>query len=66
MSRISVPLPNEATRRALVELAEREWRDPRDQAAKLLVEGLERAGVLPAEEQATADRASDRPAVSAA
>ena len=49
MRAIYVPLPNEETRRALIQLAEHEWRNPREQAAKLLVEGLRRAGVLPDE-----------------
>ncbi len=34
-------------RHALGELAIREYREPDDQAAYLIVEGLERAGVLP-------------------
>jgi hypothetical protein len=42
---IYAPIPTVA-REALYELAEREWRDPREQAAKLIVEGLERAGAL--------------------
>ncbi len=42
---IFVPLPD-VPRDALYELAEREWRDPREQAAKFIVEGLRRAGVL--------------------
>jgi hypothetical protein len=43
---IYVPLPDEQTRRALVNVAEREFRDPRAQAAKYIVEGLKRAGIL--------------------
>jgi hypothetical protein len=35
-------------REALVELARRERRDPRDQAALIVVRELERAGLLPA------------------
>ena len=42
---IYVPLP-EPARQALYDLAEREWRNPKEQASKLLVEGLCRAGVL--------------------
>ena len=42
---IFVPLPD-VPRDALYELAEQEWRDPRDQAAKFIVEGLRRAGAL--------------------
>jgi hypothetical protein len=34
---------------ALVNLALSEWRRPRDQATKLLIESLERAGALPKE-----------------
>ncbi len=46
MRPIYVPLPDEQTRRALVNIAEREFRDPRAQAAKFIVEGLQRAGAL--------------------
>ena len=46
MRPIYVPLPDEQTRRALVNIAEREFRHPRAQAAKFIVEGLKRAGVL--------------------
>lgn len=45
MSGVFLRLP-EPTRRALVLLSEREFRDPRDQAALLVTEGLQRAGVL--------------------
>ena len=44
-SSVYVRLPEQA-REALYELADREWRDPRDQAAKLVIEGLHRAGAL--------------------
>ena len=44
-SSVYVRLPEQA-REALYELADREWRDPRDQAAKLVIEGLRRAGAL--------------------
>jgi hypothetical protein len=47
-SNVYVPLPSSAAD-ALRELARREFRHPRDQAQKLLVEGLRRAGALPAE-----------------
>ena len=53
MRPIYVPLPDEQTRRALVNIAEREFRDPRAQAAKFIVEGLQRAGAL------TDDRPTD-------
>ena len=53
MRPIYVPLPDEQTRRALVNIAEREFRDPRAQAAKFIVEGLKRAGAL------TDDRPTD-------
>ena len=46
MRALYVPIPDERARRALIELAEREFRDPRDQAALLVVEGLRRAGAL--------------------
>jgi len=55
MRAIYVALPERA-RKALIELAEREYRDPRDQAAKLLTEALRQAGALaddaPADEEA--------------
>ena len=44
--RIGVVLP-EPAREALVDLAEREYRDPRDQAAVLVLEGLRRRGLVP-------------------
>ena len=53
MRPIYVPLPDEPTRRALVNIAEREFRDPRAQAAKFIVEGLKRAGALPTDDQPT-------------
>lgn len=43
---VSVPLPGDAVE-ALVDLAVREWRNPRDQAAMFVIEGLRRAGALP-------------------
>jgi hypothetical protein len=43
---IFVPLLDEH-REALVDLADREWRRPVDQAAKILIEGLQREGALP-------------------
>lgn len=45
MRAIYVPLPERA-REALFDLASREYRDPRDQAAMLLVEALRQAGAL--------------------
>lgn len=47
MRGIYVPVSDPAARRALVNLAEREMRDPRDQAAFLILEGLRAAGALP-------------------
>lgn len=44
MRSIYVPLPEDATDR-LVELARRELRDPKAQAAVLILEGLRRAGL---------------------
>ena len=46
MRPIYVQLPDEQTRRALVNVAESAFRDPRAQAAKFIVEGLKRAGAL--------------------
>jgi len=51
---IYVQLPDEQTRRALVNVAESEFRDPRAQAAKFIVEGLKRVGAL----------TDDRPSIS--
>jgi hypothetical protein len=45
MRRITVPLKTDE-RDALWQLAERERRDPRDQAAVIVVKELERAGLL--------------------
>ena len=45
MAAVYVPLPRDV-KDALLTLAEREDRDPRRQAARLLQEGLVRAGVL--------------------
>jgi len=59
-SNVYVSLPNTAAD-ALRELARREFRHPRDQAAKLLVDGLRRAGALPTEQTE-----SDRPSASLA
>jgi hypothetical protein len=55
-----VPLAEDAVD-ALRELAFRELRDPRAQAAYLVLDGLRRAGALPAEPAAT-----DRPSAAAA
>ena len=52
---IYVPLPTPA-REALYELAEREWRHPKEQASKLLVEALQRAGALPTDDRLTDSR----------
>jgi hypothetical protein len=45
---IYVPLSTPA-KEALYQLAEREWRHPKEQASKLLVEALRQAGALPAD-----------------
>jgi hypothetical protein len=50
--------------RALVDLAEREYRDPRDQAVVLVLEGLRRRGLVP--DATTAPAADDQPASMAA
>jgi hypothetical protein len=52
MRPISVRLPTE-DRQALAELALREYRDPSDLAAFLIVEGLRRMGALPELKTAT-------------
>ena len=61
---IYVPLPTPA-RQALYELAEREWRHPKEQASKLLVDALRRAGLLadqqPADAKHSALEGGDRP-----
>lgn len=48
MLRITVPLQIDE-RDALISLAQRERRDPRDQAALIIRRELERAGLLPAD-----------------
>jgi hypothetical protein len=53
---------DEPEARALIGLAEREYRHPRDRAAKLLVESLKRRGAL----AAAADRPAEKPAAVAA
>jgi len=45
MRLVYVPMPA-AVVAALTDLAAREWRSPRDQAAMLVIDGLRRAGVL--------------------
>ena len=62
-SSIYLPLPSRE-REALCELADREFRDPKDQARLLLVEGLRRAGALPAE-PTESDRSAELAAVMA-
>jgi hypothetical protein len=47
MRGIYVPVSDPVARRALANLAEREMRDPRRQAAYLVVQGLRAAGALP-------------------
>jgi hypothetical protein len=46
MRGIYVPVSDPIARRALVNLAEREMRDPRAQAAILILEGLRQRGAL--------------------
>lgn len=55
---IYVPVTDPAERRALVNLAARERRDPRDQAAVLILEGLRAAGALPTLTDAPAEPAT--------
>jgi hypothetical protein len=58
MRSINVPLPEDGARQ-LVELARREFRQPREQAAALIVDGLKRAGLEV--ESASAERAALAP-----
>ena len=44
-----VPISDPAARRALVNVATREMRDPRYQAARFILDGLRAAGALPIE-----------------
>lgn len=60
MRAVYVPLRADV-KDALLTLAEREARDPRRQAARLLQEGLVRAGVLPDERSATLTAISREP-----
>jgi hypothetical protein len=46
-----VPLPDDQTRRALIDYATQQDRDPRVQAARFVREGLIREGALPAEQK---------------
>jgi hypothetical protein len=55
---ITVKLERQEERRALAELALREYREPADQAAYLIVEGLRRAGVLRDDHQPILEAAS--------
>ena len=50
MRAIYVPLA-EPVRQALNDLAEREYRDPRDQATKLISDALRQAGALPSDDR---------------
>lgn len=65
LPRIGVVLP-EPARLALVDLAEREYRAPQAQAALLVVEGLQRRGLV-TEQPATTTEPTDasRPATAA-
>lgn len=57
MRNLYVPLPSEAVER-LRELASREFRDPKAQAAVLILDGLRRAGLpVPVESGARRDAA---------
>ena len=52
MAAVYVPLPRDV-KDALLTLAEREDRDPRRQAARLLRQALEQAGALPTDDRLT-------------
>jgi hypothetical protein len=54
---IFIPLLDEH-REALVDLADREWRRPADQAAKILIEGLQRERIALEAKTAPAQPAS--------
>jgi hypothetical protein len=58
---IFVPLLDEH-REALIDLADREWRRPVDQAAKILIEGLQRERMTLERKTAPAEPASAVPA----
>ena len=62
MRGIYVPVSDPAARRALVNLAERELRDPRDHAAYLILEGLRQRELLPDPKSAPAEPARAVPA----
>jgi hypothetical protein len=49
---IYVKLPSDAAD-ALIRVANREWRHPKEQAALFIVEGLRRDGALPSEQADT-------------
>lgn len=55
MSRLMIYL-DLPEREALISLAQRERRDPRDQAALFVRDGLQRAGLLPTDSPTPADR----------
>jgi len=57
---IYVPL-SEPSRRALNDLAEREYRDPRDQATMMLADALRKAGALPEDRSAALTTATREP-----
>jgi hypothetical protein len=55
-----IDLP-EREQQAVCDLALDQWRTPRDQAVYLIVDGLRRAGALPAELRALDDRQPAEP-----
>jgi hypothetical protein len=58
MRSVYVRLP-ETARKALFDLAEVEWRDPKDQGGLLVVEALRQRGVLPPEPVVTREGPPD-------
>lgn len=58
---VYLALPDDI-REALVRVAEREYRDPRDQAALFVVDGLRRANALPVGQDNTDRPVSDKAA----
>jgi hypothetical protein len=59
MAQVTVKLKNEE-KDALQQLAERERRDPRDQAALIVVRELERAGLLATKANTAGSGSNDR------
>jgi hypothetical protein len=61
---VYVPLPDDATMDALERVSRHQLRQPREQAAWFILDGLRRANALPPEPTRLTE-ANDRPAVAA-